>query len=228
MSAGSAAVSRGIFVSFEGSEGCGKSTQVTRLAQALEAAGHRPLVTREPGGTSIGEAIRHLLQFDAAGHTMAPETELLLFAASRAQIVREVIRPALAAGQTVIADRFSDSTTVYQGVARGLDPEAVRAINGFAVGDLRPDVTFLLHLDGPTARRRLLRRPRPAAGRRDRMESQPAAFYDRVRAGYLELARREPDRFVVIDAGGSVPAVAAAIRDHLAARYHGLFAHGGL
>src|SRR5438093_7928702 len=111
-------MSRGLFITFEGSEGCGKSTQIERLAKRLESAGRRVIVTREPGGTPIGEYIRHLLKFAPAGHAMKPETELLLFAASRAQIVRELIEPALRDGATVIADRLLDSTTVYQGIAR--------------------------------------------------------------------------------------------------------------
>jgi len=115
-------MARGVFISFEGSEGCGKSTQIQRLAERLRAQGRRVLLTREPGGTEIGEQLRHLLQFSKAGHAMTPETELLLFAASRAQLVREVIVPNLTEGAIVLADRFLDSTTVYQGVARRLDP----------------------------------------------------------------------------------------------------------
>jgi len=192
---------RGIFVSFEGSEGCGKSTQIRILADRLKAAGQGVLLTREPGGTEIGEHLRQLLQFSKAGQAMAPETELLLFTASRAQLVREVILPALAEGRAVLADRFLDSTTVYQGVARKLDAAAVAAINRFAVGDTLPDITFVLDLEPSVARERLRQRH---ATTPDRMENQPAAFYDAVRAGYQSLARDQPHRVRLLDASGTV------------------------
>src|SRR5579862_3248972 len=160
---------KGLFITFEGSEGCGKSTQIQRLFQRLESMGLSVILTREPGGTPIGEEIRHLLQFSDVGHAMKPEAELLLFTASRAQLVREVIQPALETGKTVIADRFLDSTTVYQGVARRIPPETVAAVNRFAVGDCMPDMTFVLDLDPDEAKKRLMRRPRPA-GAPDRME----------------------------------------------------------
>ena len=136
----------GVFISFEGSEGCGKTTQIQRLAARLEAAGQPVLLTREPGGTPLGETIRYLLKYAEEGRDMVPEAELLLFAASRAQLMRRVIEPALQAGQWVIADRFLDSTTVYQGVARRLNPEAVCFINEFAVGERRPNMTFKEHV----------------------------------------------------------------------------------
>jgi dTMP kinase len=192
-----------VFLTFEGGEGCGKSTQIQRLAARLRALGREVVVTREPGGTEIGEELRHLLQFSKAGHAMAPETELLLFAASRAQLVRELIRPALARHAVVVADRFLDSTTVYQGVARRIDPAEVAAINRFAVGDCLPDRTFLLDLDPAEARARLARRERPP-GAPDRMESQPPEFYEAVRRGYLALAAREPARIRLLDAKDSV------------------------
>jgi dTMP kinase len=194
---------RGIFVSFEGSEGCGKSTQIRLLADRLKGLGHEVILTREPGGTEIGEQLRHLLQFSKAGHRMASETELLLFTASRAQLVREVIAPALDAGTMVLADRFLDSTTVYQGVARKLDPAEVAAINRFAVGDTLPDITFVLDLDPTIARERLKHRPAPA-GAPDRMESQPATFFEAVRTGYLQLAKDNPERVRLLNAAGSV------------------------
>jgi dTMP kinase len=189
---------RGAFITFEGSEGCGKSTQVKRLAARLEQAGIRTLVTREPGGTAIGEKIRDLLQFAPESFAMTPETEVLLFEASRAQLVRETIQPALEQGTVVISDRFFDSTTVYQGVARKLSPEIVATLNAFAVGPARPDVTFILDIDVDTARARMLRRVRPVQVK-DRMEAEPIEFYERVCRGYRELAKRESDRFVVID-----------------------------
>ena len=197
---------RGTFITFEGSEGCGKSTQVLRLAARLEQQGVRTLITREPGGTAIGEKIRDLLQFAPESFAMTPETEVLLFEASRAQLVREMIAPALEQGTVVISDRFFDSTTVYQGVARKLSPEIVRTLNAFAVGDARPDLTLILEVDVETARQRMLRRVRPVEVK-DRMEQEPIEFYERVCAGYRELAQTEPDRFIVIDGVQSPDAI---------------------
>jgi dTMP kinase len=181
------------FITFEGSEGCGKSTQVQLLANRLDAARVPFLITREPGGTPIGETIRELLQFAPQSAGMTPETELLLFEASRAQLVREVIKPALERGECVIADRFFDSTTVYQGVARKLDRKIVRQLNAFAVGDCVPDITFFLDVDLQTARGRMKGPRRP-----DRMEQQSDEFYEQVRDGYLKLAKSQKDRIVVI------------------------------
>ncbi len=210
-------MSRGLFITFEGSEGCGKSTQVKRLAARLEKAGHEFLLTREPGGTAIGEKIRDLLQFAPEGYAMHPETEVLLFEASRSQLVREVIAPALARGTHVISDRFYDSTTVYQGAARKLDSEMVAQLNRFAVGSWQPDLTFLLDVELATARQRMLRRVRPV-GAPDRMESQPEEFYERVCAAYRALAAREPERVHLIDASGSPEEIEATIWQALAPR----------
>ena len=195
-------MSRGLFITFEGSEGCGKSTQVQRLAARLGREGRPFLLTREPGGTAIGEKIRHLLQFAPEGAAMFPETEVLLFEASRSQLVREVIQPALDRGETVISDRFFDSTSVYQGVARKLDAAAIERLNQFAVGSCTPDLTFLLDVDVATARARMLRRVRPV-GAPDRMEQEPVEFYERVCVAYRELAARETERIRVVDASGS-------------------------
>jgi dTMP kinase len=190
----------GFLLSFEGSEGCGKSTQIQLLAQRLRGAGRSVELLREPGGTNVGEEIRHLLQHAKAGEGMTPEAELLLFAASRAQLVREKIRPLLAAGTVVILDRFLDSTTVYQGIARGLPLDSVRAINAFAVGDLLPHLTVVLDMDAQTAWKRI-----HASGRElDRMESQPLAFFEKVRQGYLDVAHAEPQRITVLNADQSV------------------------
>jgi dTMP kinase len=205
-------MARGVFISFEGSEGCGKSTQIQRLAERLRAKGRRVLLTREPGGTEIGEQLRNLLQYSKSGQAMASETELLLFTASRAQLVREVIAPALADGAVVLADRFLDSTTVYQGVARRLDPAQVAAINAFAVGAVLPDLTFVLDLDPQEARRRMAQR----AATYDRMESQPESFYEAVRTGYLALAKGNPARVRLLDGGGSVETVSENIWEQLA------------
>src|SRR6201993_5045466 len=162
------------FITFEGSEGSGKSTQVQRLAARLERSGVPHLVTREPGGTPIGETIRDLLQFASHNSGMTPEAELLLFEASRSQLVREIIKPALERGTCVIADRFFDSTTVYQGAARKLGREIVERFNTFAVGDCVPDITFVLDVDATTAASRM-QKPRQA----DRMEQQSGEFYER-------------------------------------------------
>jgi dTMP kinase len=187
------------FITFEGSEGCGKSTQVQRLTARLDRAGVPHLVTREPGGTEIGESIRELLQFAPQGVGMTPSTELLLFEASRSQLVREKIKPALEHGLCVISDRFFDSTTVYQGVARKLDRQIVEQLNAFAIGDCRPDATFVLDVDPGIAHSRM----RHTARRPDRMEQESTEFYEQVREAYRELAAREPNRIVLID--GSRP-----------------------
>lgn len=202
------------FITFEGSEGCGKSTQVRRLTTRLEQAGVPFLVTREPGGTPIGESIRELLQFAPQSASMTSETELLLFEASRAQLVREIIKPALKNGNCIIADRFFDSTTVYQGVARKLDAKTVAALNAFAVGDCLPDITFVLDVDLKTAHARMKAPRRP-----DRMEMQPQDFYERVIEGYRKLAAAEPNRVVLIDGTKSADATEAEIWELLSSRF---------
>ena len=205
------------FITFEGSEGCGKSTQVQLLATHLKILGVPFLVTREPGGTAIGESIRELLQFAPQSAGMTPETELLLFEASRSQLVREVIKPALERGECVIADRFFDSTTVYQGVARKLDRKIVRQLNAFAVGDCIPDITFLLDVDLETARSRMKGPRRP-----DRMEQQADEFYEQVRDGYQELAKWQRDRIVVIKGWQSPEEIAKEIWEMLSSRFPNL------
>jgi len=202
------------FITFEGSEGCGKSTQVQRLAARLQKLQIPFLVTREPGGTPIGETIRELLQFAPHNSAMVPETELLLFEASRSQLVRETIKPALERGVCVIADRFFDSTTVYQGAARRLDRELVERLNAFAVGDCVPNITFVLDVDAATAESRM-QKPRRA----DRMEQQPAEFYERVRRGYRDLATRGPNRIVLIDGSRDVDQIEADIWKILSSRF---------
>ena len=209
----------GIFITFEGSEGCGKSTQIRHIAEALREGRREVVVLREPGGTAIGESIRHLLQHDEGAEGMTPEAELLLFAASRAQLVREVIRPALERGSIVLCDRFVDSTTVYQGVARALCRKDVAALNQFAVGETWPDLTLLLDLDAAEGRRRASLRNGPA----DRMEREGAGFYEAVRRGYLELAVENPQRFVLLDAAGGEEAIAASVKEVIGGRFHGLF-----
>lgn len=208
---------RGLFVTFEGSEGCGKSTQIRHLTVWLEKQGKECMTTREPGGTPAGDEIRHLLQHAPQGHGLLPEAELLLFAASRAQLVRELILPALQAGKVVVSDRFHDSTTVYQGVARKLAPATVASINNFAIDSCLPDITFLLDMDAREAHGRIQRREQPA----DRMESEPLAFYEAVRDGYLRLAEAEPARFVVLDATLTEEDLARQIRKTLEEKFHG-------
>jgi len=202
-------------ITFEGSEGCGKSTQVKRLAARLEKWGIRPAVLREPGGTAIGEAIRHLLQHSEDNHAMTPETELLLFEASRSQLVREKIQPALRRGEWVICDRFFDSTTVCQGAARQLDLGLVEKLNAFAVGDCVPDLTFVLDIDRATAQSRLGNRKKV----RDRMEEESDEFHERVIRAYRELAENEPKRVILIDGRISPDTIENQIWNTLAQRF---------
>jgi dTMP kinase len=202
------------FITLEGSDGCGKTTQVQLLANRLDIAGIPFLVTREPGGTAIGETIRELLQFASQSAGMTPEAELLLFEASRAQLVRELIKPALERGECVIADRFFDSTTVYQGVARKLDKKTVRQLNAFAVGDTVPDITFFIDVDLKTARARMKGWRRP-----DRMEQEADEFYEKVRDGYLEHAKWQKDRIVVIEGWKSQEEIQNEIWETLLSRF---------
>lgn len=199
---------RGLLISFEGSEGCGKTTQISRLVARLENSGYQTLVTREPGGTAIGEDIRHLLKHAQSGQGMCPETELLLFAASRAQMVREVIVPGLQSGKIILSDRFLDSTTVYQGVARRLSKDPVQIINNFAVGDILPDVTVVLDIPAEIGLARARQRVNDIP---DRMEQENISFYQQVREGYLILAQGLPERFRVIDGTQSIEAVEADV-----------------
>lgn len=200
----------GLFITFEGGEASGKSTQVERLERRLEKSGRKVLKVHEPGSTEIGSAIRQLLLHANEGSLMRNETELLLFAAGRAQLVGEVIRPALERGLVVLSDRFYDSTTVYQGFGRGLDVTFIKSLNEFVVGACHPDRTFLLDLDVEESRVRLMRRVRPV-GRQDRIEQLTKDFFERVRRGYLELARAEPDRVKIIDASRTEDQVEEAI-----------------
>jgi len=191
----------GLLITFEGGEGCGKSTQIAALKARLEAMGKTVVQTREPGGTALGESVRNLLQYDDAGQGMSPEAELLLFAASRAQHVRELIAPAIAEGQIVLCDRFLDSTTVYQGVARAIDSKKVDTINQFAIGDTKPDLTILIDLPPEIGLARVHAR---SDGQLDRMEKEAIGFFQAVRQGYLDLAKSEPKRFLVLDGSQSV------------------------
>ena len=202
---------KGIFITFEGTEGCGKSTQIELLAQRLRALGYRARELREPGGTPVGEEIRHTLKHSKANVAMTPETELLLMNASRAQLVRETIRPALAAGEIVLSDRFYDSTTAYQGYGRGLDLSLVKSVIDFAVGDTRPNLTLLLHVTPEVGAERLLSRQSNLPFIRDRMEEGDRNFFARVAKGYEAIAAAEPDRVRVVDGTGDTVAVCAKI-----------------
>ena len=204
------------FITFEGIEGSGKSTIALRVLDSLERAGVSALLTREPGGTKLSEEIREML-LDASRGPVDPRTELLLYIASRAQLVAQVIRPALAGGVSVLCDRFMDASVAYQGWARGLGEELVDGLNEFAVGECVPERTFLLDLPveagfsrGPE------RRESNGIQAKDRLEREDRSFHDRVREGYLRLAAAHPDRIVVIDATAPLEAVLEDIFGNLA------------
>lgn len=197
----------GRFITFEGGEGCGKSTQVRLLADRLRAAGREVLLTREPGGTMLAEKIRSLVREESDDPPNA-RAETLLFLASRAQVVAEVIRPALAEGKWVLCDRFSDSTFAYQGYGRGLDLQELRRLNAFATDGLIPDRTILLAVSPATASARMRSREQTTHTAADRMEKAGGDFHARLNQGFLEMAAAEPERFVVIAADGGVDEVA--------------------
>ena len=200
----------GYFITFEGSEGCGKTTQIEALAKALEAQGKTVLITREPGGTLIGEKIRNLLQDPSHKNDISDMTELLLFSASRAELITSRIQPALSRGEIVICDRFYDSTFVYQGLGRAIDMNKVEQLNQITVGTLKPDLTILLDLDAKIGIERAKSRQ---SGELDRIENESLAFFEAVRNGYLELAKKEPERFKTIDGLLSVDAIKKIIWD---------------
>lgn len=193
-----------LFITFEGPEGAGKSTQLRRLAERLGAEGVRHVVTREPGGTPLGTRVRDVLL--DPGLTIDPLPEFLLYSASRAQLVREVIRPALERGEVVLCDRYADSSLAYQGAGRGLDTAFLRALTREVTGGLTPDLTVLLDLDPGVGLVRAARRGQP-----DRLERADLGFHRRVRQGFLDLAAGEPGRFLVLDASQGVETLAAAI-----------------
>jgi dTMP kinase len=204
-------VSKGIFITFEGTEGCGKSTQLELLAQRLGALGHRVTELREPGGTLIGEEIRHTLKHSKNNHAMTAETELLLMNASRAQLVREIIRPSLADGEIVLCDRFYDSTIAYQGYGRELDLQMVKAIIDITVGSTRPNLTLLLTVPQEISEQRLRSRQSTLPFVRDRFEEADKNFFARVAHGYEVLAAAEPNRIRKINGADSVEIVCAKI-----------------
>lgn len=201
--------SRGLFITVEGIDGCGKSTQARLIAAALETAGHDVLRLREPGGVKISEQIRAIL-LDPANAEMGDVCELLLYEAARAQLVHQVIRPALAAGKTVICDRFYDSTTAYQAFADGLDRGMVSQANELAVDGCRPDLTLVFDLPVEDALRR-----RSGREAEDRLELKGLEFQERVAAGFRAVAADEPDRVKLIDAGGSIAEVFSSVAAEL-------------
>jgi dTMP kinase len=202
---------KGLFITFEGGEACGKSTQLSLLAERLRQSGRSVRTVREPGGTAIGEEIRHTLQHSRDNEAMTPEAELLLMNASRAQLIREVIRPALANGEIVLCDRFYDSTTAYQGYGRQLNLKMVQAIVDVAVGETRPDLTLLLLVPPAVAAGRLWSRQSTAPVMRDRMEEAGRDFFERVARGYKAIAAGEPKRVRPVDAAGTIEEIAGRI-----------------
>ncbi|HEU6448704.1 MAG TPA: dTMP kinase [Verrucomicrobiae bacterium] len=204
-------MSKGLFITFEGTEGCGKSTQVELLARRMRAIGHRVRALREPGGTPIGEEIRHTLKHSKNNAAMTAEAELLLMNASRAQLVREIIRPALADGEIVLCDRFYDSTTAYQGYGRKLDLEMVTAVIDVAVGETRPDVTLLLKVSPEISELRRAMRQSTMPFVRDRFEEADKEFFARVEKGFEAIATAEPNRFRVLDGSGDLETVSEKI-----------------
>jgi dTMP kinase len=202
---------KGLFITFEGTEGCGKSTQIKLLAAQLQAIGHRVRTLREPGGTPIGEEIRHTLKHSADNAAMTAEAELLLMNASRAQLVREVIRPALAAGEIVLCDRFSDSTIAYQAYGRQLNLATVKAVITFAVGETQPDLTLWLHVSPAVSAERLRSRQKNLPFVRDRIEEADQAFFERVAHGFEAIAAAESQRVQFVNGEQPVAVVCASI-----------------
>ncbi|QGG48674.1 dTMP kinase [Heliorestis convoluta] len=199
----------GIFITFEGADGAGKTTQLDMLTTSFQMIGQEVIRTREPGGTVIGEAIRHLL-LDPSMGSMGAETEIFLYEAARAQLVREVIKPALLKGQVVLCDRFTDSTMAYQGFGRGLERAMIDPLNDLATGGMKPHRTFLLDLDPQVGLQRL-----QAKRGADRLEQENLLFHQRVREGFLTIAQKDNNRIKVISADGSAVAVHQAIVESL-------------
>ena len=204
-------MSKGRLITFEGTEGCGKSTQVRLLTERLKSLGHRVRNLREPGGTPIGEEIRHTLKHSHNNAAMTAEAELLLMNASRAQLVREIIRPALAEGEIIICDRFYDSTTAYQGFGRELDLAHVKTVIDFAVGETKPDLTLFLHVPAEVSAERLRSRQATMPFVRDRIEESDQKFFERVAHGFGVIAAQEPQRVKFINGNQQLDVVCARI-----------------
>jgi dTMP kinase len=210
-------VTRGRFITFEGGEGSGKSTQVAALAKRLEQLGIGVVVSREPGGSAGAEAIRHVL-LSGAAKPLGPHAEAILFAAARADHVKQTIAPALARGQWVISDRFADSTRIYQGVLGNVDKRIISSLEKVTVGDTKPDLTIILDVPAALGQERAAKRRGSATP--DRFEAEAFDFHKRLREAFLELAEREPQRCVAIDASGDPASVAAAVWGTVNARLH--------
>jgi dTMP kinase len=203
---------KGTFITFEGIEGSGKSTQIALLANYLTTRGVQHVLTREPGGTLIGDQIRKIL-LDPASNALDPAAELLLYAASRAQHLREIIIPALASGANVLCDRFSDATLAYQGYGRGLDIEMIRALDRIVTAGMRPDLTLLFDIEAASGIARARGRNNSRGLEAEaRFENEELAFHERVRQGYLALVAQEPERIQVVDASSSAEAIQAEVR----------------
>ncbi len=212
-------MTRGKLITFEGIDGCGKTTQLRLLERILISHSIPFVSTREPGGTELGKMIRAAL-LNVSRHSVDPLAELLLYTADRAQHVREVIAPNLAKGLLVLSDRFYDATTVYQGYGRGFDLTLIKQLNDLATGGLKPDLTLLFEIDVATGMERIHRRggdstDNPAEAEADRLDREPQEFHERVRQAYLELARQEPNRFRIIPASGSIEAVRPLVTEAL-------------
>jgi len=210
-----------LFITFEGPEGSGKTTQIRFLRGYLEERGYSVLATREPGGTSIGDKIRVVL-LDPRNIEMLPASEALLFSAARAQIVHQVIRPHLARGGIVLCDRYADSTLAYQGYGHGLDLEMLRAITALATGGLKPDLTIYLDIAVEEGLRRKLAAHKVSNSEWNRIDRQEMTFHRQVREGYLKMAAQEPDRWLVIDATQPLEAIRSSIRVRVEAKLLGL------
>ncbi len=213
------AENRGIFISLEGGEGAGKTTQIKLLADFLRSKGKEVLLVREPGGTELGEDVRKVLKFSEYKNGISPRAEALLFSAARAQLVQETIAPALERGVWVLSDRFTDSSIAYQGAGRNLGDTDIAIINRFATGGLEPDVTILLDLPVQTGFERLRSRAEESSGKHDRMEELEIDFYERVRECYLALAKSAPQRFIIIPATAPAEEIAEGIRNELSKRF---------
>jgi len=206
--------SKGLLITFEGNEGSGKSTQIDLLHERLEATGRTVIKLREPGGTGLGELLRDILKIPKQGVEIDPVAELLLMNASRAQLVRQVIRPALDRGEVILVDRFFDSTVVYQGYGRGLDVQLVQNTIDVAIGDTRPSMTFLLKVPVSVSEERRARRNDSGPAARDRFEESERAFFERIDQGYESLSASARDRIKVIDATHEIQTVHATIWNH--------------
>ncbi len=212
-------MTRGKLITFEGIDGCGKTTQLRMLERILTSRSIPFVSTREPGGTELGKMIRAAL-LNVSPHSVDPLAELLLYAADRAQHVREFIAPNLAKGTLVLSDRFYDATTAYQGYGRGFDLALIKQLNDLATGGLKPDLTLFFDIDVATGIERIHRRGGDAAGgatetEADRLDREPQEFHERVRQGYLQLVQQEPNRFRIIPAAGSIEAVRPLVTDAL-------------